>query len=123
MAKAEAVGSRRVFARKKFTQPLFNQHPEGCGNKADDQTREPQDIHPNVFVGNLERGRRGGRDIRSDEGTVREIDPVAGRLCSDAFDRIDYPIGGLLLKIGIYSYEEGGKDRGEETCLQSGLHP
>ena len=96
---------------------MFDQHSKGCGNKADDQTREPQNVHPDVFVGDLERGRGGGRDIGSDERAVGEVDPVAGRLCGDTFDCIDYPIGGLLLKVGIDSYEECGKDRGEETCL------
>ena len=52
-----------------------------------------------------------------DERAVCEIHPVASRLCSDTFDCIDYPIGGLLLKIGIDGYEERGKDCGEETCL------
>ena len=64
-------------------------------------------------------GRGGGRDIGGDEGAVREVDPVASRLCGDAFNCIDNPIGRCLLQIGVDGDHESGKDCRKETCLRS----
>ena len=77
-----------------------------------------------VYIQNerrAERGRGGGRDIGGDEGAVREIDPVASRLCGDAFDRIDNPIGRGLLQIGVDGDYESRKDCRKETCLRSSM--
>ena len=117
MTKAEAMQGGGVFGRKEFAQPLLDQHAKRRSDKADDKTREPKDVHADIIVGDLERGRGGGRDIGGDEGAIREIDPVASRLCSDAFDRIDNPIGRCLLQIGVDGDHESGKDCGEKTCL------
>ena len=91
-AKAEAARGRGVFARKVFTQPLFDQHPKGRSNKADDKAREPQYIHSDVFVGDLERRGQGGKDIGSNERAVCKIHSVSSCLCGDTFDRMNYPI-------------------------------
>ena len=116
VTKAETCLWLRDVNSKEIIHPLLHEHPERGGDKTDDKTCKPEDIHANVLGSSLEgRGRGGG--IGCDHPTISEV--IAGGLVRDALERVVHHVHWGRLETRIGCNQERGKNRGEETSLES----